>query len=208
MPDIDREFVVFAKRLMRHKKSIEQKTDDLVKEVFLTIAKRVTTHSPVWSGQSVLNWTAAISKSKPRARFVNVSRSNSRVARRTVTKRLTNGVKRRRNLRKVSGGREGNRSNINFDKHVALTSRKVAMGGIKAVVSTYENPSKPSSALPRATDVIRSTRAMKTPALFLSNNLSYTAKLWSGGWKSNTHTLKSEVSAAKRVLTRARILAR
>ncbi len=208
MPEIDRDFVVFAKRLMRHKKSIEQKTDQLVKDTFLTIARSVTMHNPVASGQSVLNWTAAISTKKPKARFVNVDRTNTRIAKRTTHKKLADGVTRRRKLRRVSGGKQGAIGSIQFDRRIATTSRVVAFAAIKDVVSTFSNPSKPSSALPRPTDVIRRTSAMSPPALFLSNHIKYSGKLWSGSWKSNPRTLASEVNAAKVVVNRAKILGR
>lgn len=183
MGRIDPEFLRFSKRIMRHARSVEERTDQLVEVAFLLIARSVIWHNPIWSGQSTLNWTAAISRTVPPPRFVNVPRSNVKA-------------------------RQGRKVDIVVDTQVAMTANVVAYAAVKEVARGYKHPRKPSEALPRPMDVMQRASAIRPPALYLSNSIDYVPKLWSGTWPSNPRTLRGELSAAERVLRSAKLLAR
>lgn len=183
MGEIDPEFLRFGKAIMQRARNIEKNTDILVREAFQFIARAVIIHNPVWSGQSTLNWTAAVSHTLPPRRFVNIPRSNVKA-------------------------REGGQVDILVDATVVATANVVAFAAVKVIAAQYQHPQKPSSALPRALDVQQALTVIRPPSLYLSNSISYAPKLWSGTWPSNPRTLKGELRAANAVLSNPKLLAR
>lgn len=168
---------------MGRAKNIEKNTDVLVRAAFLRIAQAVIIHNPVWSGQSTLNWTAAVSRTLPSPKFVNVPRSNVKA-------------------------REGGQVDILVDATVVATANVVAFSTVKAIAAGYKHPRIPSNALPRPSDVAKPSSVVRPPSLYLSNSISYAPKLWSGTWPSNPRTLKGELRAANAVLNNPKLLAR
>lgn len=142
----------FAQRMERRAKVLLAKVDRLTVESFHAIADQIYIYSPVWSSQSVVNWTASIGRS-PKRRLVNVDRSNASFS----------GGKSR-------GHSEGNRGNITpHDKgrdSIAEMARFAASAAAKSVANGY----------PKTT--LSNTR--RPPPIWLSNVISYTPKLWTG----------------------------
>ncbi len=163
---------LFAKRMDKRAETLEVKVDKMMVNAFNAIADQVFLSNPVWSSQSVVNWTASIGH-RPLRRLINVDRSN---------------VGLRGN--KVTGSRkEGDQSNITVHADIAEMARFQASAAAKAVSATYKRTSK-----------------TKTPkALWLTNNISYTKKLWSGSWPSNPRTLASTIDAGVRALSHIKV---
>jgi len=172
-------FIDLAKRVMTRSRQMEEATDKIVQESFLAISQRVINHTPLWSGQARLNWTASASKNKPKRRFVNVQRTNK--------------------------GSQGHRGNIILDINIAATAAVVAMSAVRVVTATWENSSRPSSALPRALNV-RPRNPGRPPALWLSNSIKYVPKLWGGSWPSNPRTLSRELFVEQDIIHRNRLM--
>jgi len=162
---------LFAKRIANHAKRVEQQADQLVVVAFGIIAERVITKNPLWSGQSKLNWTAAVSRRKPPRRFVNVERKNLRIKK-----------------NRIVGRTEGGRSDIVFSQKTANTANKVAISAAIIVSRSYRHPQPPSI------DINRPRSTKKPPSIWLSNSLTYAPKLWTGRWRSNPFTLEDIVA--------------
>jgi len=161
----------FADRMEARAKSVERKVQALVVEAFNLIATQIFLYNPVWSGQSVVNWTASIGMS-PKVRRVNVDRSNVGIANNKVT---------------GSGG-EGNKSNITPHHAEAAMAAITAGQTALAVAQQY-----------------KASKSGVNPAIWLSNSISYTPKLWTGGWPSNAgRTLASVIEAADPAINRVR----
>lgn len=191
MPQVDPKFDNLAIALLNRAFALERNMDKLVRDVFITISRRVITHTPLWSGQAKLNWTASVGARKPAQRFVNVARTNISIK-----------------GGKSSGGNQGHRGNISFDPTIAATANVTAIRGMLTVATRYYDPIRPSRKLPpvksgRSRSLpSRSRRGKKPPKLFLSNSLDYASKLWSGSWPSNPRTLEQEVQAGVSVIRR------
>ena len=176
MADIDPDFARLADRLIQSAHDLEVWADKIIVESYLAIAKSVVRNNPLWSGQSRLNWTAAVSRTRPPKRFVNVPRSNMSI---------------RNN--KLRGRTSGSEKDIKPDGRVALTSIVVAMAPIKQISRSYKNPIPPSRRIPRSHDVSRK-KFPKPPAIWLSNSTPYIAKLWTGAWPTNPgNTMASQL---------------
>lgn len=66
---------MFAQRMERRAKVMQLKVDALMRERFESIANTIFLYNPVWSSQSVVNWTASIGH-LPLRRLVNVDKAN------------------------------------------------------------------------------------------------------------------------------------
>lgn len=162
---------LFAKRMERRASTLEAKVDRMVVAAFNAIADQVFLSNPVWSSQSVINWTASIGH-RPLRRLVNVDRSNTSIR-----------------GGKVAGGRsEGDRSNITPDRNIAQMARFSASAAAKEVSAGYRRSGKGES-----------------KAIWLTNSISYTGKLWSGAWPSNPRTLASTLDAGARATSRIKV---
>lgn len=180
MARVDPSCDAFAKLLLRHATAVEKNVDALVPRVFIKIADRVVTYTPLWSGQARLNWTAHVGSKRPPKRLVSVPRSNAK-------------LRKSKGMTKLSDPGEGDYGTIELDTRVTLTAKPVAMAAIKQVSSGYKHPYPPSQAPKKGR---RARRA--APKLYLSNSLSYIHKLWSGNWPSNPRNLQDVVTNAAR----------
>lgn len=138
---------IFAKRMERRATVMQRKVDALVRQRFESIANIIFLYNPVWSSQSVVNWTASIGY-VPLKRLVNVDRSNG-------------------------GNTEGNMSNITphnqGQNSIAAVAANVAFGAAISVSKKYKSDKDLGS---------------KPKAIWLTNNISYTGKLWNN-WPTN-----------------------
>lgn len=182
--DID--FDKFVTRVLQQAHHIEVTADEIVVEAFVAIGKSVIRHNPLWSGQSKLNWTASVSRTLPRKRFVNVARSNAKVG------------KRKGGYKGFVGGREGSTFNIKFDRRTALTAGLVATKAVEHVARTYKHPIQPQLALHGLSSTVSGD--VKPPSIYLSNSIKYIGKLWSGVWPTNPRTLRSELLVGNSVV--------
>jgi hypothetical protein len=174
----DGTFDAFAHRIVLRAQHVEKRADYLVVRAFKNVAQSVILHNPYWSGQSRMNWTAAIAKSIPPRRFVGLPRSNT-------------------------GDAEGTQKTINRDEHGftdsqgnehsigLLESIHITQKAAYAIANTYKHPSRPQKNLKGI-----GLGTKRAPSIYLSNSISYVGKLWSGAWPSNPRTLKSEVESA------------
>ena len=64
--------------------SLKLRVDGMVKEAFELIATQVFIHSPVWSSQSVVNWTASVGKT-PSVRLVHIDKKNTGIKNNKIT---------------------------------------------------------------------------------------------------------------------------
>ena len=159
---------LFARRMERRADTLEAKVDRMMVAAFNAIADQVFLSNPVWSSQSVVNWTASIGY-RPLRRLINVDRSNV-------------GVRKG----KLTGSRsEGDSRNITPHPEIAQMARFQASMAAKEVSSKYVRDSVKT----------KKGRLRKPKALWLTNNISYTKKLWSGAWPSNPRTLESTLDA-------------
>jgi len=162
-------FDSFIKRMNRRADHLEQSVNRMVVSAFVGISDFIFAYNPVWSSQSVVNWTASIGHS-PKVRLVNVDRSNTTIKRGKLVDRG-----------------EGDKTNITVHKQAAQAARFVAANTARDVAANY----KP---LPGR---------QKPPALWLTNRISYTPKLWAGDWPSNPRTLQEAIDngllAARRI---------
>lgn len=146
----------FAQRMERRANVLEFKVDQMMRTAFESIANIIFLYNPVWSSQSVVNWTASIGYS-PKTRLVNVDRSNA-------------GIK----GGKFVGNSEGNMSNITPhnsgpDSIASLAVHRAARAAIE-VGATYKR---------------RKNVKGKSASIWLTNSISYTGDLWSGTWPTN-----------------------
>ena len=164
---------LFAQRMDKRARTLVRKVDSMAVEAFLSIADIIYIHSPVWSSQSVVNWTASIGP-RPKRRLVNVDRSNA-----TIKKG------------KFSGNKEGDKSNITPHGQIAEMARFQAAAATRSVVESYPKTSIDQKSRP--------------PTLWLSNQISYTGKLWTGRWPGNSKSLKMAVQAGQTVIDRSKV---
>lgn len=167
----------FAKRMDRRADHMLRMVDRMVVGAFHAIADQVFLNNPVWSSQSVVNWTASIGH-RPKTRLVNVDRSNV-------------GIK---NNKLVGSASEGNMNNIRVHNsgrdNIAQLARFQAALTAKDVASTYKRPKRTS----------------KSPkSIWLTNSISYTAKLWTGAWPTNPRTLSSTIDAGASSLKKYKV---
>jgi hypothetical protein len=172
-----------AERLMRRSFNLRVNVENIHKGAALAIANNVISSTPLWSGQARLNWTAHVGKRKPKQRFVNVPRSNSR-------------IRKTKDGPRVSQGTQGGFRHISVDPVVAATAGPVAREAVTAVISGYKHP-VPKTA--RLNDV-RSSSRRGSPKIYLSNSIKYIGKLWNGTWPSNPQTLESQLQFGARVV--------
>lgn len=112
----------FAVRMKRRSTHLRRTAERMVPAVFDAIADRVFLANPVWSAQSVVNWTASIGTS-PKLRLVNVAKTGD-------------------------PNQEGDINSVgrNIDKRIAQMARYSAAQASKDVSSTYRNPKRTSKA--------------------------------------------------------------
>ena len=190
--------MLLAQSIMNHAEDIQRGADKLVVDTYIAIARMVVIQTPLWSGQAKLNWTASIGLKRPPKRFVNVQRTNVRLRKDSKT-----------GGKKVSGGRQGNRSNILYDPRTAMTARATSLSAIESVASSYKHPIAPSNALPRNFDVRRKSVGIRsTPALYLRNSLDYIGDLWDGTNRKNPRTLDSTLDFGVRTIQNRKLLRR
>ena len=111
---------LFAKRMKRRASHLLRTTERMVPVAFKAIADQVFLNNPVWSSQSVINWTASIGRS-PKVRLVNVDKSGSRNA-------------------------EGGTRNITIHDKIAQMARFEASMAAHDVADTYQRPKRNSKA--------------------------------------------------------------
>jgi len=113
---------LFAKRMQRRASHLLKTTERMVPAAFNAIADRIFLASPVWSAQSVVNWTASIGHS-PKLRLVNVAKSGD-------------------------PNQEGNIHSVgkSIDIGIAQMARFEAAAAAKSVSSTYRKPKRSSKA--------------------------------------------------------------
>lgn len=111
---------LFATRMKLRATHLLRTTERMVPVAFKEIAGQVFLNSPVWSSQSVVNWTASIGRS-PKVRLVNVDKSGSADA-------------------------EGGMDTITVHDSIAQMARFQAAAAAFDVADTYKRPRRRSKA--------------------------------------------------------------
>jgi hypothetical protein len=147
----------FAVRMKRRSTHLRRSAERMVPAAFNAIADRVFLASPVWSGQSVVNWTASIGRS-PKFRLVNVPKSGD--------------PNEQGDINSVGG---------HIDKGIAQMARFEAAIAAKDVSSTYKKPKRTSKSSKSIwlTNVISYTPDLWTGA-WPTNSVSLAATIDAG----------------------------
>lgn len=142
---------LFAARMEKRAKNIAVKVDAALFEAFELIATDIFTKNPLWSSQSVVNWTASI----------------------------------------------GHQPAIVANIVVPMERTEDRAAGLKAGLK----------AISMVRGKYKRSRSGKNPSYWLTNPISYTGKLWSGAWPSNTgNTLSSAIEKGIPAIRRIRLL--
>lgn len=154
---------LFAQRMDRRAKVLPKKVAALMRVRFKSMANKIFLYNPVWSSQSVVNWTASIGHG-PLTRLVNVDKLGD-----------PNVEGNMGNIVPHSAGKGGG---------IAGAASSRAWGAAEGVASKYKAKMLKGSG--------------KSPSIWLTNNVSYTGKLWRG-WPTNRWKggLKAIVSVTK-----------
>lgn len=160
------------------------------KDAATEVARHVVIHTPIWSGQATLNWTAHVGKRKPPRRFVSIPRSNARLRRGKDGKM------------RASTGTQGGFGDIVPDPSIVASANDVALSAIADVIQTYKHP------VAITTDMQAKIARANAPKIYISNSIKYVGKLWSGKWKSNPRDLASQLDYGSRVVRQRRHLFR
>lgn len=195
---VDKSFKKLSDRLLARGDNVRMNAERLHKSAAKAIANNVVVHTPLWSGQARLNWTARTGKSRGPSRFVNVPRSNSRVRKSSAGSDFGKTAGGRSITSKASTGTQGSRKHITVDPVIASTAHAVAMSAITEVIDGYKHPIQKDAHHNKG-----KSKARAGGNIYLSNSLKYIGKLWSGSWKSNPRTLSSELEYGIRKVQRS-----
>ncbi len=194
---VDKAFKALSARLLDRGRNVRVNAEKLHKSTAMTVAENVVIHTPLWSGQARLNWTARVGKSRGPSRFVNVPRTNSRIRKAGAGKDFGKTKGGSSITSKASTGTQGSFKHISVDPVIASTAHAVSMSAISEVISGYKHPIRKTAHITKS-----KSKARAGHNIYLSNSLKYISKLWSGSWKSNPRTLSSELEHGTRAVRR------
>lgn len=117
---------MFAKRMHRRADHLEKAVTHRVVQTFVGISDFIFAYNPVWSSQSVVNWTVSIGQT-PKVRLINVDRSNVQI-----------------NNNRIKDGGEGNQQNITVHRDIAQSARFLAASTAQSEAERYYTAAKNS----------------------------------------------------------------